>query len=294
MIAFRVIVVSVLILSVAATVFASQETQLPTPLDDQAASQLDDSVDGGQGTSETELVSDEAPPGPVEPAESAAPGPATIPFPTPNTGGPLLPPTSAPGPAQPFPDAPIFPIVTSVAVPEAEPPTMTPTPALTARATSTTTPRASATPTVTRTATHMPFGGGGASIELATPIPFNPFSPGPSSGAWSGMTSQGKPMTFTVAGTSITSVSVGWTTEGCGSIDGQTAVTYSANPPQLEGNSFTLMGPPPAGGGLVIITGAFSSPTTAGGRVNVTIFGTPDPSGAGCGSSADVSWTAVH
>jgi hypothetical protein len=128
---------------------------------------------------------------------------------------------------------------------------------------------------------------------VATAISFSSLPQAVTGGLWTGTTSQGKPISFTTDGSGIRAASVGWSTIGCLIKDGETTKSYADNAPRIEGNSFNLADF--ANGGLVVIDGAFNTPTSAGGHIRVTLFsaGTPDESGAGCGGTAEISWTAT-
>jgi len=271
-------VIRLLVLVSLGILFATRAAAQETPLD-----QLSDDSIVIEDQDETGPSLDDATTGDVSPVE------VTL---APTLIATALPAETAP-PAAPTPARDI-----ATAAPT-EPAASTPTVALSptgaptsaATTTATTTPHATVTPTRSPTPT-IRFTTGG--IDIGTPIPNLGVPLSPYDGTWAGTTSQGKPISLTIGGSSVKAVNFGWTTAGCGPIDGQTTTSYASNAPQIEGNRFTVMDMSPAGKpGLMVVTGGFSSPTSAGGQVIVTIMGSLDANGAACGSSADISWSAT-
>jgi len=185
----------------------------------------------------------------------------------------------------------------------------------------TSTPRLTVTPSVTATRTGQPtatpaqfnnsappisfsgsgsngLSGGPSSGGAATPTPAVEGPAAPQSGTWSGTTSQGRPITIAIDGTSVRSVNFGWSSSGCASTAGQVDNSYSPGQVTVTSTGFMALPSLPSGtSGLVILTGDFSSSTAMNGRINVTIFGSGaiDTSSAlpqSCGSAAMITFNA--
>lgn len=108
-------------------------------------------------------------------------------------------------------------------------------------------------------------------------------------GTWSGMTAQGRPIGFTIAGNEVTTANVSYSVGGCGA----TITTfYSSGRPAVVNGAFSLVinsVQVPPGGGIYFITitvqASFTSPTTATGTLRVV--------GTACGST-ETTWTATR
>ncbi len=103
-------------------------------------------------------------------------------------------------------------------------------------------------------------------------------------GEWSGTTSQSKPISFTVTGSGITSVTVGFRTENsfCSS-EGSMTSTFS-QPLSISNNSFTLsMGGGGPGSTSISGSGTFNSQSSASGNLQFS---------NDCGS-ASATWSAT-
>jgi hypothetical protein len=98
-------------------------------------------------------------------------------------------------------------------------------------------------------------------------------------GNWFGTTSQGLPISFTVTGNAVTSISFSYTlfpTNSCiGNDTGSTAVTLPS-PLQITSNGFSFSGQTLS---RFDITGVFSSGTAASGTIDYAL---PAPTGGGC------------
>ncbi len=108
-------------------------------------------------------------------------------------------------------------------------------------------------------------------------------------GNWFGTTSQGLPISFTVTGNAVTSISLSYTiyptSPGCiGNGTGSTVVTPT-NPISIMGSAFSSQGV------LFDMTGMFSSDTAASGTV---ALGTRAPTGGGCSSAMSATWKATR
>jgi hypothetical protein len=111
------------------------------------------------------------------------------------------------------------------------------------------------------------------------------------SGNWSGTTSQGKSISFTIVDNTITQLSFGFVVSGSGcTVSGTTTITYSP-PKQISGNTFTISGSLQFGWPTTYMSytfnGTFSSPTTSDGTANFTLTG-------GCAGSANATWSATR
>src|SRR5690349_11949445 len=108
--------------------------------------------------------------------------------------------------------------------------------------------------------------------------------PNPFDGSWHGLTSQGNPISFTIIGSAISTLSFGYHGTGSCTVDGDTTINF--NPPRpLNGNSFSL-----SGSGVLAynLNGTFTSSNTANGSVSFT-FSNPFPP---CTASGSASWNA--
>lgn len=104
------------------------------------------------------------------------------------------------------------------------------------------------------------------------------------SGSWSGTTSQGKSISFTVVDNAIThfSFEFEWISgTGC-TVSGTVSNNYDT-PLTISGNTFAISGTIP--GLSYTFNGTFSSETTANGTSNLTASGT-------CQSTASPTWSA--
>jgi hypothetical protein len=108
-------------------------------------------------------------------------------------------------------------------------------------------------------------------------------------GNWTGTTSQGKALSFTIANGRLTVLSVGGTVTGAGcsaSFDQK----VETNLP-LTGSSIALNITAGPGGVSIEATGAFTSATSASGTAKLTLNAIPGvPS---CSGSVTVTWTAT-
>jgi len=111
------------------------------------------------------------------------------------------------------------------------------------------------------------------------------------SGSWSGTTSQGRTIAFTVVDNAITTFSFGFEVSGPGVTSSGTITINYSTPHSISGNTFTISG-------TSILTtwpstiyfshefnGTFSSPTAASGDMTFTLSG-------GTSGSASGTWTA--
>jgi hypothetical protein len=133
-----------------------------------------------------------------------------------------------------------------------------------------------------------------ALVSACGSSPTTPSPGGPPSyeGQWSGTTSQGRPITFTVSpDQKVTAISVGYNFNGCSGVNTFSNLTldigYPPNPaaPTL-GPGFGYGSGPPDGPNYTQVYGSFTSNTTATGSV---IFG----GYPGCGNSGGI-WTATR
>ena len=103
-------------------------------------------------------------------------------------------------------------------------------------------------------------------------------------GMWSGTTSQGRPISFTVAGNAVTVATIGYSASGnCSPVPTGSTITPGV-PLPINGTSISIT----FGGGT--ITGTFSSATAASGTFSVSFAGIP----SGCSSNASGTWTATR
>jgi hypothetical protein len=98
-------------------------------------------------------------------------------------------------------------------------------------------------------------------------------------GNWTGSTSQGRAISFSVSGGQVTNLSITYNLSGSCSQTGATTNFLSSY--TITGNSFSVTG-------STGVSGTFSSSTSASGSFSVTMSGTP----AGCTSTSSGTWTA--
>jgi hypothetical protein len=123
--------------------------------------------------------------------------------------------------------------------------------------------------------------------------PTTPSSGGPAryDGQWSGTTSQGRPITFTVSSEQkVTAITVGYSFNGCSGVNTFSNLNLDiGNPPNPTapslGPSFGYGSGPPDGPNYTQVLGSFTANTTATGSV---IFG----GYPGCGNTSGI-WTAT-
>lgn len=108
-------------------------------------------------------------------------------------------------------------------------------------------------------------------------------------GTWSGTTSDGKTIGFTIANNAFTTFSLTYNAAACGT-SGGVNITYTT-PQPISGSSFTISssGSPPVRIAFSV-QGTFSSGTTASGTIGFTIT-LSFPVG-NCSTSYNVTWTA--
>ena len=103
------------------------------------------------------------------------------------------------------------------------------------------------------------------------------------SGSWSGTTSQGREISFTIVNNGFTVFKFGFAVSGFGcTTSGTVEITYSV-PKTFSGNTFTISGS--AYQMTYSFSGTFLSSTTASGSGSVTTTG-------GCSGTASFTWTA--
>ncbi len=153
--------------------------------------------------------------------------------------------------------------------------------------------------TTSSAAPGMPVPNAPGSIAPATGAGATPTPSGETShtGSWSGFTSQGRQISFTVSGDAITSISASYSITGCLSQDGtisQQYTTPNSAPPAVTDNSFYIVATPSAGIGFGFIQGTFSSPTSASGTLKMALIslGSIGADGTPCSPAADATWTA--
>lgn len=111
-------------------------------------------------------------------------------------------------------------------------------------------------------------------------------------GQWSGTTSQGGPITFTVSsGQKVTAITVGYSFNGCSGVNTFSNLNLDiGNPPNPAapslGPSFGYGSGPPEGANYTQVLGSFTANTTATGSVIFTGY-------SGCGSAVG-TWTATR
>lgn len=98
-------------------------------------------------------------------------------------------------------------------------------------------------------------------------------------GNWTGSTSQGRAISFTVSGGQLTNLSITYNLSGSCSQTGATTNFLSSY--TITGNSFSVPG-------STGVSGTFNSSNSASGSFSVTMSGTP----AGCTSTSSGTWTA--
>jgi len=104
-------------------------------------------------------------------------------------------------------------------------------------------------------------------------------------GSWSGTTSQGKAITFTIANNVITAFSIRYVATGsCGTVEGP----FTFTTPGLSGNGFTI-GTQGSISFIVTVNGTFNSSTTASGNLSVAL----SPPTTACNMSGAGTWTAT-
>jgi hypothetical protein len=104
------------------------------------------------------------------------------------------------------------------------------------------------------------------------------------SGSWSGTTSQGKSISFTVVPAGITQLRIEFRVSGFGCTVSGTITFGYPTPKPISGNTFTFSGS--AIDLSYSISGTFDSTTTASGTMNITTSG-------GCSGSANFTWSAI-
>lgn len=112
-------------------------------------------------------------------------------------------------------------------------------------------------------------------------------------GAWSGTTSQAKPISFNVASNAFTSLTFGGRVSGVGcSADFQTTITYTT-PRAINGSTISLFSNTTAPGTVSYsVNGTFTSPTTASGSISFTL--NPIPGAPSCSGSGSGTWSATR
>jgi hypothetical protein len=111
-------------------------------------------------------------------------------------------------------------------------------------------------------------------------------------GAWSGTTSQNQPIAFTVsADQRVTSVTVGWSFNGCAGTGTSSSNPFPIATPQPPGpppwdNPGFVSGGQPGDKSVWAVTGAFTSSQTATGTAEFVEF-------PGCGNSL-ATWNATR
>jgi len=111
------------------------------------------------------------------------------------------------------------------------------------------------------------------------------------SGSWSGTTSQGRTISFTIVDNAITQFSFGFQVSGSGVTSSGTITINYSSPQSISGNTFTINGtttlvywPTPIYMPYTF-NGTFSSPTAASGTMTFTLSG-------GASGSSSGTWTA--
>jgi hypothetical protein len=107
-----------------------------------------------------------------------------------------------------------------------------------------------------------------------------PTTPPNYDGSWSGVTSQGKPFSFTVSEGAVTNIYIGYSVTGNCSPVPIASQLYSRY--AINGNSFSTTG-------NMNISGTFSSADKAGGSFTLNFTGNP----SGCSSTASGTWSAT-
>ena len=117
----------------------------------------------------------------------------------------------------------------------------------------------------------------------------NPVTAGESyDGTWSGTTSQGKRLSFTVSGSAVASTTVGYKIVGAScTVEGSSYTTYSS-PTKIAGSTLTVVN---SGSDLsYTIQGTFTSGSSASGTVNLAYHSYGG--GFSCDGTANASWSA--
>lgn len=111
-------------------------------------------------------------------------------------------------------------------------------------------------------------------------------------GSWTGTSSDGRSISFTIANGAFTRFSLTYAAPACGVVSGGTTITYTT-PLVISGNTFTIssLGSPPVRVAFTV-NGTFTSGTTASGSAAFTVTLTP-PAGS-CTTSYNVTWTAAR
>ncbi|MBZ5551925.1 MAG: hypothetical protein LAO21_04325, partial [Acidobacteriia bacterium] len=108
-------------------------------------------------------------------------------------------------------------------------------------------------------------------------------------GNWSGLTAQGKPITFTVSGGSVTAISFGVHIAGPGCTTDSTSTTPSMNH-LITSNAFSWTYTAGPGGITYTIGGSFSSSSASSGTLDFTLVEIPGV--PGCYGSGSTTWSA--
>ncbi len=143
--------------------------------------------------------------------------------------------------------------------------------------------------TVTATAGGYMAGTANATVAAGQTATANVALQADYSGSWSGTTSQGKSISFTIVNNAFTYFSFGWSVSGtyCSSY-GTTNITYTT-PKPITGNTFTISGSfsygYPSSTLSYTFNGTFNSSTTASGTATFTSSG-------GCSASGSATWSA--
>lgn len=103
------------------------------------------------------------------------------------------------------------------------------------------------------------------------------------SGSWSGTTTQGREISFTVSNSAITQITFGFEVSGIYCTVSGSLTTSQSPPPQISGNTFTYSGT--ATDLSYTFNGTFDSPTA--------VSGTADMSHSFCVGSASFTWSAT-
>ena len=108
-------------------------------------------------------------------------------------------------------------------------------------------------------------------------------------GSWSGPTTQGKTISFTIVNNAFTTFRIEWSASGAGcTVNGTTSITYST-PKPITSSSFTITS---TGGGLSFtVTGTFSSSSSASG---VAIFTFLQSFPVPCSATGSATWSATR
>jgi hypothetical protein len=124
------------------------------------------------------------------------------------------------------------------------------------------------------------------------PIAPSPGGPSGYAGQWSGTTSQGRPIAFTVSETQkVTAITIGYSFNGCSATNTFTDLSLDiGSPPNpaapSPGPGFGFGSGPPDGPNYTQIYGSFTSSTTATGSAIFLAY-------SGCGNAA-AAWSATR